>query len=82
MKSNTIYLPITRPPKPARENTVVRLAPEIFDQLTDLAYKTAMSKMELASILLKDAISRVELVERKIYELHMQSEEEEASPDD
>lgn len=76
MKTNPIYLPITRPPKPPRENTVIRVTPEIFDQLTDLAYKTAMTKMELTSILLKDAISRVELVERKVYELHMQEEAE------
>ena len=68
-----IYLPQVRASKTARENAIIRVAPDVFDALNELAYKTAMTKMELTTLLLRDALSRVELVERKLYEIRMQS---------
>ena len=82
MKSNTIYLPRYHEKTQDTRNNLIRVDFDVLDELNCLAYKTAMSKKELISLLLRDALSRVELVERKVYELRMQEQEEEASPDD
>lgn len=82
MKSNTIYLPRHNERTQDTRNNLIRVDFDVLDELNCLAYKTAMSKKELISLLLRDALSRVELVERKVYELRMQEQEEEASPDD
>lgn len=82
MKSNTIYLPRYHEKTQDTRNNLIRVDFDVLDELNCLAYKTAMSKKELVSLLLRDALSRVELVERKVYELHMQGQEEEASQDD
>ena len=82
MKSNTIYLPRYHEKTQDTRNNLIRVDFDMLDELNCLAYKTAMSKKELISLLLRDALSRVELVERKVYELRMQEQEEEASPDD
>lgn len=66
-----ILLPKIRNTKPAARDTLVRLGAEVYEAVSDLAYKTAMSKKDIASILLRDALSRVELVERKVYEMHL-----------
>lgn len=74
MNPNTIYLPRFHEKKNDNRNNLVRVDYDVMDELNRLAYKTAMSKKDLVSLLLRDAISRVELVERKVYELHMQEE--------
>lgn len=74
MKSNTIYLPRYHEKTQDTRNNLIRVDFDVLDELNCLAYKTAMSKKDLVSLLLRDAISRVELVERKVYELHMQEE--------
>lgn len=79
MKSNTIYLPRHHEKTQDTRNNLIRVDFDVLDELNCLAYKTAMTKKDLVSLLLRDALSRVELVERKVYELHMQ---EEADPDD
>lgn len=66
-----ILLPKIRSTKPASRDTLVRLDAEVYDTVSDLAYKTAMSKKDIASILLRYALARVELVERKVYELNI-----------
>lgn len=72
-----ILLPKIRSTKPAARDTLVRLDAEVYEAVSDLAYKTAMSKKDIASILLRDALSRVELVERKVYEMQMADDEQE-----
>lgn len=74
MKSNTIYLPRYHEKTQDTRNNLIRVDFDVLDELNCLAYKTAMSKKDLVSLLLRDAISRVELVERKVYELHMLEE--------
>lgn len=69
--TDKILLPHIRSTKPAARDTLVRLDAEVFEAIGDLAYKTAMSKKDIASILLRDALSRVELVERKVYEMRL-----------
>ena len=71
MKKDKIYLPNIRPNRTSRDNSIIRVAPEIFDTLSDLAYKTTMTKMEITNLLLRFALERVELTERKVYEMHM-----------
>lgn len=66
-----ILLPNIRSTKPAARDTLVRLDAEVYEAVSNLAYKTAMSKKDIASLLIRDALSRVELVERKVYEMHL-----------
>lgn len=72
-----ILLPKIRSTKPAARDTLVRLDAEVYEAVSDLAYKTAMSKKDVASILLRDALTRVELVERNVYEMHLADDERE-----
>ena len=66
-----ILLPNIRSTKPAARDTLVRLDAEVYEAVSSLAYKTAMSKKDIASLLIRDALPRVELVERKVYEMHL-----------
>ena len=75
--SGTIRLPYVRQQKKEERSTVIRLSEEVHDAIEDLAYKTAMSKKQVADILLRDALARVELVERKVYEMSVRDEAEE-----
>lgn len=71
-----ILLPKIRSTKPASRDMLVRLDAEVYDAVSDLAFKTAMSKKDIASILLREALSRVELVERKVYDMHLADEQD------
>ena len=72
----TIKLPIIRQKKKEDRNTIIRVSEDVYDAIEELAYKTAMTKKQVADILLRDAMSRVELVERKVYEMAMMEGEE------
>lgn len=74
---NKIILPKREQTKYDTRNNLIRVDQDVFDQIEALAYQTTMTKKEIISILLRDALSRVELVERKIYELRMHSDQEE-----
>ena len=65
-----ILLPKVRG-KQADRDSLIRVDQEVFDSITSLAHQTAMSKKDVASILLRDALRRVELVERKVNEMHL-----------
>ena len=66
-----ILLPRVPEKKNDIRNNLIRVDFDVLDELNCLAYKTAMSKKDLVSILLRDALSRVELVERKVYEMRL-----------
>lgn len=72
----TIKLPIIRQKKKEDRNTIIRVSEDVYDAIEDLAFKTAMTKKQVTDILLRDAMSRVELVERKVYEMAMMEGEE------
>lgn len=67
-------------PKHTSNTTITRLIEidgDVSSQLDTLSYLTAMNEKEISRILLRDALSRVELVERKVYEFRVNSEQEE-----
>ena len=72
-----IMLPMRQQSKYDSRNNLIRVDFDVLDQLEVLCHQTAMTKKEILSILLRDALSRVELVERKVYELKMEDDEEE-----
>ena len=77
MKNSKITLPKRTPSKYDNRNCLIRVDFDVLDQIEVLCYQTAMTKKEILSILLRDALSRVELVERKVYELKMEDDDEE-----
>lgn len=77
MKSNKITLPKREMSKYDSRNNLIRVDFDVLDQLEVLCYQTAMTKKEILSILLRDALSRVELVERKVYGIRCNDQEEE-----
>lgn len=79
MKSNKITLPKREMSKYDSRNNLIRVDFDVLDQLEVLCYQTAMTKKEILSILLRDALSRVELVERKVYGIRCNDQEEEES---
>ena len=79
MKSNKITLPKREMSKYDSRNNLISVDFDVLDQLEVLCYQTAMTKKEILSILLRDALSRVELVERKVYGIRCNDQEEEES---
>ena len=79
MKSNKITLPKREMSKYDSRNNLIRVDFDVLDQLEVLRYQTAMTKKEILSILLRDALSRVELVERKVYRIRCNDQEEDES---
>lgn len=77
MKKNKITLPKRTPSKYDSRNNLIRVDFDVLDQLEVLCHQTAMTKKEILSILLRDALSRVELVERKVYEMKLEDDDEE-----
>lgn len=75
MKPKKIVLPKREPTKYDSRNNLIRVDFDVLDQIEMICYQTAMSKKEVVSILLRDALSRVELVERKVYEMHLTDNE-------
>lgn len=73
-----ILLPRVPEKKYDTRNNLIRVDFDVLDELNCLAYKTAMSKKDLVSILLRDALSRVELVERKVYEMRLHDGQDES----
>ena len=71
MKPKKIILPKREPSKYDSRSGVIRVDFDVLDQIDVICYQTAMNKKEVISILLRDALSRVELVERKVYEMHL-----------
>ena len=71
MKPKKIILPKREPSKYDSRSGVIRVDFDVLDQIDVIWYQTAMNKKEVISILLRDALSRVELVERKVYEMHL-----------
>ena len=75
--ANKIKLPKRQQSKYDSRNNLIRVDFDVLDQLEALCHQTAMTKKEILSILLRDALSRVELVERKVYELKIEDDDEE-----
>lgn len=73
--ANKIKLPKRQQTKYDSRNNLIRVDFDVLDQLEVLCHQTAMSKKEVLSILLRDALSRVELVERKVYELKIEDDD-------
>ena len=71
-----IMLPKRQQSKYDSRNNLIRVDFDVLDQLEGLCHQTAMTKKEILSILLRDALSRVELVERKVYEMKIEDDEE------
>lgn len=71
-----IMLPKRKQSKYDSRNNLIRVDFDVLDQLEVLCHQTAMTKKEILSILLRDALSRVELVERKVYEMKIEDDEE------
>ena len=71
-----IMLPKRQQTNYGNKNNLIRVDFDVLDQLEVLCHQTAMTKKEILSILLRDALSRVELVERKVYELKIEDDEE------
>ena len=71
-----IMLPKRQQTKYDSRNNLIRVDFDVLDQLEVLCHQTAMTKKEILSILLRDALSRVELVERKVYEMKIEDDEE------
>ena len=70
-----IMLPKRQQSKYDSRNNLIRVDFDVLDQLEVLCHQTAMTKKEILSILLRDALSRVELVERKVYEMKIEDDE-------
>ena len=71
-----IMLPKRQQSKYDSRNNLIRVDFDVLDQLEVLCHQTAMTKKEILSILLRDALSRVELVERKVFEMKIEDDEE------
>lgn len=76
MKKSKIILPKREPTKYDSMNNLIRVDYDVLDQIEVICYQTAMSKKDVVSILLREALSRVELVERKVYEMHLADEQD------
>ena len=73
--ANTIKLPKRQQSKYDSRNNLIRVDFDVLDQLEVLCHQTAMTKKEILSVLLRDALSRVVLVERKVYELKIEDDD-------
>ena len=71
-----ILLPQVRAIQQQCSSGVVRIEGDVFHDLKELSYKTAIPMGKLAAMLMRESMKRVRLVERSLYEMQIMEEGE------